>query len=163
MKSCEDFFLSCFPSPLSCAPWCMEAMATVLVSWDFKWFWSCELHTGNSGTGRQEKVPDDPIGHTSMELYTPQISLLWKWKWSRSGMSDSLQPRGLWPTRLLGPWILQARILEWGAISFSRGSSGPRSPTLQADTLTSEPPGQTPLYCERNINFYLGKAIIFCS
>ena len=39
---------------------------------------------------------------------------------------------------------LQARILEWVAIPFSRGSSGhrlnPRSPLLQADSLPSEPP-----------------------
>ena len=39
--------------------------------------------------------------------------------------------------------ILQARILEWVAISFSRGSSGPgiepRSPALQADALPTEP------------------------
>ena len=42
--------------------------------------------------------------------------------------------------------ILQARILEWVAISFSRGSSRPKDRTqaspLQADTLTSEPPGK---------------------
>ena len=42
--------------------------------------------------------------------------------------------------------ILQARILEWVAISFSRGSSDPgiklRSPALQADSLPSEPPGK---------------------
>ena len=31
--------------------------------------------------------------------------------------------------------ILQARILEWIAMSSSRGSSWPRSPTLQADSL----------------------------
>ena len=40
--------------------------------------------------------------------------------------------------------ILQARILEWIAISFSRGSSDPGiepgSPTLEADALTFEPP-----------------------
>ena len=40
--------------------------------------------------------------------------------------------------------ILQVRILKWVAISFSRGSSWPRdqprSPALQADALTSEPP-----------------------
>ena len=40
--------------------------------------------------------------------------------------------------------ILQARILEWVAISFSRDLPNPgiepRSPTLQADALTSEPP-----------------------
>ena len=44
--------------------------------------------------------------------------------------------------------ILQARILEWVAISFSRGSSHPGmepwSPALQADVLTSEPPGKPP-------------------
>ena len=42
--------------------------------------------------------------------------------------------------------IHQARILEWVAISFSRGLPNPgiklRSPTLQADALTSEPPGK---------------------
>ena len=41
--------------------------------------------------------------------------------------------------------ILQARIVEWVAISFSRGSSQPRdqsqSPILQVDSLLSEPPG----------------------
>ena len=40
--------------------------------------------------------------------------------------------------------IFQARILEWVAISFYRRSPDPgikpRSPTLQADALTSEPP-----------------------
>ena len=45
--------------------------------------------------------------------------------------------------------ILQARILEWVAISFSRGSSRPRikprSPALEANALTSEPPGKPQL------------------
>ena len=44
-------------------------------------------------------------------------------------MSDSVQAYGLQPTRLLCPWILQARILEWVAISFSRGSSQSRDQT----------------------------------
>ena len=42
--------------------------------------------------------------------------------------------------------ISQARILEWVAIPFSRGSSRPRDQTqvstLQADSLPSEPPGK---------------------
>ena len=42
--------------------------------------------------------------------------------------------------------IFQVRVLEWVAISFSRGSSQPRikpgSPSLQADALPSEPPGK---------------------
>ena len=37
--------------------------------------------------------------------------------------------------------IHQARILEWVAIPFSTGSSLPRSPVLQADSLPSELPG----------------------
>ena len=36
--------------------------------------------------------------------------------------------------------ILQARILGWVAVPFSRGSSQPRSPALQADSLPAEPP-----------------------
>ena len=43
--------------------------------------------------------------------------------------------------------ILQARILEWVAFPFSRGSSQPRdrtqrSPTLQTDSLPAEPQGK---------------------
>ena len=48
---------------------------------------------------------------------------------SYSVVSDSLQTHG----------ILEARILELVAFSFSRGSSQPRSPTLQADSLPAEP------------------------
>ena len=33
---------------------------------------------------------------------------------------------GLKPAKLICPWIFQARILEWLAISYSRGSSRPR-------------------------------------
>ena len=49
-----------------------------------------------------------------------------KWKWSCSVMSDSLWPVdcSLPGSSLCG--VLQARILEWVAISFSRGSSWPR-------------------------------------
>ena len=42
--------------------------------------------------------------------------------------------------------ILQARILEWVAVPFSRGFSQPRikprSPALQVDSLPAEPPGK---------------------
>ena len=102
-----------------------------------------------------------------------------KWKWSRSVMSDSLRPMDCSPPSSSFRGILQARILEWVTISFSRGSSWlrdspgkntgvgwfsrqeywsglpfpspedlpdpgikPRSPTLQADALTSALPGK---------------------
>ena len=48
--------------------------------------------------------------------------------------------------------ILQARILEWVAISFSRGCSQPRSPTLQADSLLSEPPDKPMCMCKEFVH-----------
>ena len=58
---------------------------------------------------------------------------------SHSVMSDSAIPGTV-------HGIFQARILEWLAFSFSRGSSlprdRPRSPTLQADSLPAEPQGK---------------------
>ena len=48
---------------------------------------------------------------------------------SSSVLSNSLQPHGLYLVRLLCLWILQASILKWVAIPFSRGSSQPRDQT----------------------------------
>ena len=49
-------------------------------------------------------------------------------KFSRSVVSDSLQPHGLPPGSSLHG-ILQARLLEWVAMPVSRGSSQPRDQT----------------------------------
>ena len=50
--------------------------------------------------------------------------------------------------------ILQARILEWVAISFSRGSSQPRDQTqvsrIGGRRLTSEPPRKPHKFCQKN-------------
>ena len=47
-------------------------------------------------------------------------------------------------TQWIAALLAQARLLEWVAIPFPRGSSQPRdrtgSPALQADSLLSEPP-----------------------
>ena len=51
-------------------------------------------------------------------------------------MSDSLQHV------YIVHGLLQARILEWVAIPFSRGSSQPRSSALQVDSLPAEPQGK---------------------
>ena len=54
--------------------------------------------------------------------------------------------------------ILQARMLEWGAIFFSRGIfptrgwNPARSSTLQADSLPSEPPGEPGLWLRSSLN-----------
>ena len=57
---------------------------------------------------------------------------------------ENFNDRGAWRATVHG--IHRARILEWVAISFSRGLPDPgiepRSPALQADSLHSEPPGK---------------------
>ena len=54
--------------------------------------------------------------------------------------------------------ILQARILDWVAILFSRGSSQPgiepRSPALQAGSLPSEPQGSFTIRGQQRPNFW---------
>ena len=45
----------------------------------------------------------------------------WKWKWSLSVVSNSLWPLDCSPPSSSVHMILQARILEWVAISFSKG------------------------------------------
>ena len=48
---------------------------------------------------------------------------------SRSVMPDSLQPHGQYPPDSFVHGISQIRMLEWVAISYSRGSSWPRNRT----------------------------------
>ena len=64
-----------------------------------------------------------------------------------SVMSDSLQPHGLYTSRLLNPWIFPARTLEYAAMASSRGSSQTRDRTLMScifyitdGSFTAEPP-----------------------
>ena len=57
------------------------------------------------------------------------FSAFTKWKWSLSVMSDSLWPMDCSPSSSSIHGILQARILEWVAISFSRGTSWLRDRT----------------------------------
>ena len=56
--------------------------------------------------------------------------------------------------------ILQARILEWVAVTFSRASTQlrnkPRSPSSQADSLLSESPEKSHHKQERRVICYLG-------
>ena len=61
--------------------------------------------------------------------------------------SDSLRPHGLWPARLLCPWGF-SRQEHWSGLpcplpgDLPNPGVEPRSPTLQADSLLSEPPGK---------------------
>ena len=69
---------------------------------------------------------------------------IYVWKWSRSVTSNSLQPHGLWPTRLLSKEF--SRQEYWSGLPFPSPGDlpnpviEPSSPTLQADALPSMPP-----------------------
>ena len=80
----------------------------------------------------------------------------WTIKKAATAAAKSLQ---LCPALFVTPWSVarqallsmgfpQPRILEWAAISFSRGSSQPRdqitSPALADGFFTAEPPGNPP-------------------
>ena len=75
-----------------------------------KWeIWGFSYHKGSTIYLHQEKE------HVLMPLLIAKSSLILLW------------PHGLKPTRLFIHGISQARTLKWVAISFSRGSSPPRS------------------------------------
>ena len=64
---------------------------------------------------------------------------------SRPVVSDPLWPRRLQPARFLSPWASQGKNIGVGCHALLQGNlpnpgTAPRSPTLQADSLPSEPP-----------------------
>ena len=68
---------------------------------------------------------------------------------STVGVSNSLRPHGLQPTRLLCPWNSPGKNPKVGSLSLLQGNLPhpeiePGSPALQADSLLSEPPGKFP-------------------
>ena len=89
---------------------------------------------------------------------TINLSNIAKWWWfSRSVVSDSWDPMDCSLPGSSVHEILQARILEWVAISFSGDLPDPGiehgSPALQAEALTSEPPHRN-----IDISFYADKS-----
>ena len=83
----------------------------------------------------------DKAYRTCMRLLRWDLYLQWKWKLVTQLCPTPWDPMDCSPPGSSVHGILQARILEWVAISFSRGSSQPRPPALQADSLPFEPPG----------------------
>ena len=69
-----------------------------------------------------------------------------------------------WTTACQPPLSMESpgKIVEWVAISFSRGSSQPRSPSLQTDSLLSEPPGNLHSTSYQSTNVYLLVYITIC-
>ena len=90
------------------------------------------------------------IGNGRWFHYDWKISwTYYKWwgevRWSRSVVSDSLRPRGLHPTRLLCPWDSPGKNTAVDCHSpgdLPDPGIEPRSPSLEADALISEPPGK---------------------
>ena len=80
-----------------------------------------------------------------------QSQMLWKWKWSRSVVSDSLRPHGLYVAHQAPPSMGFSRQEYWSGLPFPSPGDlpdpgiEPRYPALRADALTSEPPGKHPL------------------
>ena len=87
---------------------------------------------------------------TSIHIFIEKMrfELIWRWKWSRSVMSDSLRLHGLSPPRLLRRQSMEFFRQEyWNGLPFRSPGDlpdpgiEPGSPTLQADALPSEPQG----------------------
>ena len=81
-------------------------------------------HVRLCATHKQQPQAPPSLGFSRQEqwsglLFPSPMHESEKWKWGCSVVSYYLQPYGLQPTRLLRPWIFQARVLEWGAIAFS--------------------------------------------
>ena len=74
---------------------------------------------------------------TSLASHEPYLCML-----SRSVMSNSLQPHGLQPTRLLCPWRFSGKNTGVDCHALPNPGIEPRSLALQADSLPSQPPGK---------------------
>ena len=77
-----------------------------------------------------------------------------------SVVSDSLRPYGQQPARLLCPWGF-SRPESWSGLpcpllgDLPNSGKEPRPPTLQADSLLSEPPGKPNIYMSVYIYIYI--------
>ena len=88
---------------------------------------------------------------------TLESTVVWWW-FSCSVLSNSYNPMDSSPPGSSVHGISQARILEWGAISFSRGSSWPRDwmciPCITGRLFTNEPPGKNQQSCVQFLNVF---------
>ena len=88
-----------------------------------------------------------PTFHKESPLHSPLIQSEKEKSFSHSVVSDSLRSHGLQPTRLLCPQNSPGKNTGVGSHSLGdllQPGIKPRSPTLQADSLPSEPPGKRP-------------------
>ena len=109
---------------------------------------------------RENSFPEHMGTCDSPTAYSKHIALFF----SRSVVSNSLQPQGLKPTNSSVPGISLPRILEWVAISSSRGSSQPRGrtwvPYIAGEFFTTEPPGKRTMTITHHHKFHEPPSII---
>ena len=84
--------------------------------------------------------------HCLKQWYSNVACIQYTWKMKVKSSSTLCGPVDYSPPGSSVHGIVQARVLEWVSISFSRVSSrlrdGNGSPPLQADALPTEPPGK---------------------
>lgn len=78
-----------------------------------QWWRICLLVQETQEIWVQSLDQEDPL---QKEMATHSSTFAWEIPWTEE------------PTRLLWAWIFLARILDWVAISFSKGTSQPRKP-----------------------------------
>ena len=100
--------LSCVQ--LFATPWTVARQDPLSMGFSWQEYWSGLPFPspGNSSDPRTEleSFPSPALAGEFSTTASPGKTeiVAEKWKWSRSVESDSLQPRGLQPTRLLRPW-----------------------------------------------------------
>ena len=92
-------------------------------------------------------------------MVSPIFFLAWKWKWSRSVMSNSATP---WTEAYQAPPSMGFSRQEcWSGLPFPSPGDlpdpgiKPGSPSLQAEALLSEPPGKSILLCLHRLNWVI--------
>ena len=86
------------------------------------------------------------------------VFIKWKWRWSSSVVFDSLCPMDCSQPGFSISGILQARMLEWVAISFSKRSSWPRDWT-QVSCIVGR---RFTIWATRQVLYLLSMTILTC-
>ena len=121
------------PRPIHAPPWTVACQAPLSMGFS-RWQYCRGLPSDpgikpGSSAMQADSLLTEPWGTYPIKGYYPKYAKNSYSSVSRSIMSDSLRPHSLSPTSSSVHGILQARILEWTAIPFFRGSSQPRDQT----------------------------------
>ena len=132
-----------FQAPTKC-PALGQALSHLFPDLIFKILFLSDVETGTERLSNQPNTFNTTESSSHSDFNTGVLSHLCAVSISPSVLSNSCDPMDCSPSHFSVHGILLARILEWVAIAFSRGSSHPgikpTSPALQADSLPFEPP-----------------------